>query len=61
VTGLVFKHACLLATRIEFVKSFLLQALRQESAYFQWESRGRPDGDDLADWTWAVDEIPALR
>lgn len=65
VTGMVRRwsdrHACLLATRIEFVRSFLLQALRQEAAYFQWESRGRPVGDDLADWTWAVGEIPDLR
>jgi hypothetical protein len=55
------KHACLLATRVEFVRSFLLQGLQQEAAYFHWESRGRLDGDDLADWTWAVKEIPDLR
>jgi len=52
--GLVFAweaaYHCLVCTRVEYVRSFMLQALRQEAAYFHWADRGRPQGDDLTDW-----------
>jgi Protein of unknown function (DUF2934) len=64
VTGIVWgcdsKTACLVATRIEHVRTFLLQALRQEAAYFLWLNRGQPVGDDLADWYSVSREIPEL-
>jgi hypothetical protein len=64
VTGIVWgwdtTNACLLATRVEHVRSFMLQALRQEAAYFRWLGRGAPMGDDLSDWFWAVRQIEAL-
>jgi hypothetical protein len=63
-TGLVClwdnASACLVATRIEHVRSFLLQAIRQEEAYFRWLSRGAPMHDDLSDWYYVVEKIPAL-
>lgn len=63
-TGLVWSWdtsaACLVATRIEHVRAFLLQAVRQEVAYFRWLSRGAPPHDDLADWYSAVENIPNL-
>jgi hypothetical protein len=63
-TGLVWgwdtKAGCLIATRIEHVRLFLLQAIRQEMAYFHWLQRGAPAGDDLTDWSYAVRNIPKL-
>jgi hypothetical protein len=64
VTGLVWgwptSAACLLGTKIEHLKSFMLHALRREAAYFSWLSRGSPNGDDLTDWLIAVSEVPEL-
>jgi hypothetical protein len=64
VTGLVWLWdtgaACLVATRIEHVRYFLLQAVRQEAAYFRWLSRGTPMDDELSDWSYAVEKIPEL-
>jgi hypothetical protein len=59
VTGLVFgwplsdQSDSLIATRIEVVRAFLIQALRHEAAYFRWLGRGKPYHDELTDWLWA--------
>ncbi len=64
VTGLVHRFdedkQCLIATRIEYVKGFLLTMLRDEFAYFRWIDRGRPMGDDWADWFAAESEVKDL-
>jgi hypothetical protein len=55
VTGLVFgwplsdQSDSLIATRIEVVRAFLIQALRHEAAYFRWLGRGKPYHDELTD------------
>jgi hypothetical protein len=63
-TGLVWlwdtSACCLIATRIEHVRFFLLQAIRQEMAYFRWLHRGALIGNDLEDWDEAVRNIPDL-
>ncbi len=51
---------CLIVTRIEYVRGFVLYALRSESAYFRWVERGRPLWDDLDDWSAAENAIPWL-
>ena len=51
---------CLVATRIEYVRDFLLYALRQEFAYARWQDRGSPPLDDWADWFAAESAIPEL-
>jgi hypothetical protein len=50
----------LIATRIEHLRGFLLDALRMEFAYFRWHDRGRPPGDDWADWFAAEREVGSL-
>jgi hypothetical protein len=64
VTGIIWgwdsKDPCLLAIRAEFVREFLLNALRNEAAYFHWLSRGQPENDDWHDWFWATKEFPYL-
>lgn len=50
----------IVATRVEVVREILLTVLRKRHAYFRWVSRGRPIGDDLADWYDAVVTFPAL-
>lgn len=50
----------ILAVRIEVVRVLLLQALRQEAAYFRWHDQGRPEGSAEADWHWATRQIPEL-
>jgi hypothetical protein len=61
VTGVVFSWdpstAHVIAIRVEYVREFLLFALRVEAAYFRWIDRGRPYGDDLTDWVWAEGAI----
>jgi hypothetical protein len=61
VVGLVHRFdqdaQCLIATRIEYVKGFLLTMLRSDCAFFRWDNRGRPLGDDWADWFAAEKEI----
>lgn len=63
-TGIVWgwptSAVCLLATKIEYVREFLLHALRREAAYFSWQSRGCPQGDDWIDWHRGVKEISHL-
>jgi hypothetical protein len=51
---------CLIATRIEYVKGLLLSMLRNDYAYFRWIERGRPMGDDWADWFAAENEVTSL-
>jgi hypothetical protein len=51
---------CLIATRVEIVRKFLLDALRSEFAYYHWLQRGSPLHDDLSDWYSACKEIPHL-
>lgn len=64
VVGLVHRWdqdaQCLIATRIEYVKGFLLLMLREEFAYFRWHNRGRPSRDDWADWLAAEREVAEL-
>ncbi len=64
VVGLVHRFdpvkQCLLATRIEYVKGILLFMLRSDSAFFRWNDRGRPQGDDWADWFAAEAEVRGL-
>ncbi|XHC26751.1 MAG: DUF2934 domain-containing protein [Phycisphaerales bacterium] len=50
----------IIAVRIEVVRMFLLQALRQEAAYFRWHDQGRPEGSAEADWYWATQQIQEL-
>jgi hypothetical protein len=54
-------NQALICVKIEVVREFLVHALRQEAAYFRWLDRGSPEGDDLADWTWAEQRITDLR
>lgn len=65
ITGTVFgwdpASGHLLAVRIEHVRSFVLDALRKEAAYFRWINRGSPPNDALADWFAAERTIPDLR
>jgi len=51
----------LVATKIEFVREFLVHALRKEFAYFSWLQRGQPLGDDWTDWLKAENFIQDLR
>jgi hypothetical protein len=51
---------CLIATRIEWVRTFLLHALTQEEAHSRWRQRGCPTGDDWADWFAAEAAIPGI-
>jgi hypothetical protein len=64
VVGLVHRFdedkQCLIATRIEYVKGFLRLMLQEEFAYFRWIDRGRPAGDDWADWFAAEKEVSGL-
>ena len=64
VVGLVHRFdqdgQCLIATRIEFVREFLLTTLRKEHAYYRWHDRGRPTRDDLVDWLDAEIRIKGL-
>ncbi len=50
----------LVATRIEVIREFMLDAVRHEEASSLWEERGRPFGDDLRDWYEAERRIPDL-
>lgn len=54
-------YDCLIATRVEHVRDFLLRMIRREHAYFSWLERGRPESDDWRDWFKSADAIPALR
>jgi len=61
IVGLVYgwdqaNHA-LRCVKIEPVRDFLVQALRNEAAYFRWLEAGRPAGSDRTDWSWAVEAI----
>ncbi|MEI9978277.1 MAG: DUF2934 domain-containing protein [Edaphobacter sp.] len=64
ITGVALRWsdatAHLLVLRIEYVREFLLYALRNEAAYFHWVERGRPNEEALVDWDWAERNIPSL-
>lgn len=64
IVGVVFawdqKANSLIATRIEVVRRFLLDFLRDEFAYLRWEERGCPTNDDWSDWFASVDALEAL-
>ena len=60
VTQWVPDQKVLVATRAEVVTAFLLHALREESAYYAWCERGRPEGDALTDWVWAEQAVTSL-
>ncbi len=64
IVGLVHlwnkKPESLVATRIEVLRTFLLDALRHEKADALWEARGRPLWDNLHDWCEAERLIPDL-
>lgn len=51
----------ILAVRIEVVRALILKALREESAYFSWLTRGSPTDSALYDWSVAERAIPDLR
>ncbi len=53
-------YNCLVATRLGVVRQGLFQFLRQEAAYFRWQDRGAPQGDDWNDWFWAEQNIRTL-
>lgn len=61
VCGLIWaahkKPEIVVATKIEYVRRWLVFFLRQECAYFHWLQRGQPEGDALADWLWAEQQI----
>lgn len=65
IVGLVhswdLNNHTLVATKIEFIREFLVHALRRESAYFSWLQRGQPLGDDWSDWFNAETFIQDLR
>jgi hypothetical protein len=54
------KSESLIATRIEVVRDFLLDAVRHEAAYFKWLARGAPSQDDWQDWFEVVRTIGGL-
>jgi hypothetical protein len=54
------KNHVLIAVKIEFIREFIIYALRQEAAYFNWRGRGQPCSDDWADWFWAEENIKDL-
>lgn len=64
ITGIAFlwieTTAHLVAIRIEYVREFLLYALRNEAAYFHWIERGRPSNDAFYDWIWAESTISSI-
>jgi hypothetical protein len=64
ITGLVVRWlestGHIVAVRVEFIREFLLYALRCEAAYFNWIRRGRPSNDGFADWVWAEKALPNL-
>jgi hypothetical protein len=65
VAGVVFAwnqpNHCLIATKIEIVRQFLINALRREAAYFHWHlDRGEPLWDQLTDWGWAEALVTGL-
>jgi hypothetical protein len=64
ITGIAFcwigATAHLVVLRVEYVREFLLYALRNEAAYFRWVGRGRPSNDALQDWIWAEGAISLL-
>jgi Protein of unknown function (DUF2934) len=64
VCGLVWGSSenrdVLIATKIEHIRPILLQFLREEAAFFRWESRGCPTGSALEDWLWAEKTISTL-
>ena len=64
VAGLIFGYnsdpSCLLATKIEVVRDFLLDALRHEAAYYRYlETLDHPTGA-LSDWLWAERQISEI-
>jgi len=55
-------HQCLIATKIEAVREFLVSALRHEAAYFHWlTERNGEMWDAITDWSWAETMLPDLR
>jgi hypothetical protein len=50
----------LLAVKIEYVREFLLDALRHEAAYYRSLERGTAPEDALSDWLWAEQQITGI-
>jgi hypothetical protein len=65
VCGLVWgwcnERQVLIATKIEHVRTVMLNMLRREEAFLHWISRGRPMWEELVDWDWAEAAIPQLQ
>jgi hypothetical protein len=61
IAGLIWgwneKNQCLIATKVEVVRHFLILALRYEAAYFRWLERKKLANDDWSDWLWAERHI----
>ena len=48
------------ATKIDHVRSVLLDFLRHEAAHFHWIDRGRPLWEHMVDWQWAETTVTGL-
>ncbi len=56
------RHQCLIATKIEAIRAFLLNAIQREAAFFHWLlDRQSVLWDAMTDWSWAEQRVPALR
>lgn len=64
VTGLVHRwrttDTCLIVTRVEHVRDFMLHAFRREAAYFRWLDQGSPPNSATTDWLWAEGRMKEL-
>ncbi len=51
----------LVVTRVEEVRTFLLEVLWRRSSYFRWLNAGRPAGTALQDWLSAKETVTQLQ
>lgn len=51
----------IIGVRVEFLWVLLFHAIQLECAYAHWVGRGRPHGDDWADWFAAEKHVEALQ
>ena len=64
VTGIIHQwdteHQLLIGTKIEILRVFLVDSLRQEAAYFNWLKRGKPLDESMIDWYSAIETVPDI-
>lgn len=62
IGGLVFgyRDARLLIVKIEFVREFILDALRHEAAYYRFLETQQAPAGPLNDWLWAESAITSI-